>query len=58
MRANEVFVTRFGKELDGAIDLPTLTAESYREALKGLLSNWTVQDKLRGSALELVDRIF
>ena len=46
VQANEAFVTRFGKELDSAMDLPTLLAEGYQEALKLFLSNPSVQDAL------------
>ena len=45
-KANESFVTRFGKELDSAMDLPTLSAESYEEALKAFLENPSVQDTI------------
>jgi len=46
VQANEAFVTRFSKELDSAVDLPTLLAEGYQEALKLFLSNPSVQDAL------------
>ena len=39
-------MTRFSKELDSAMDLPTLLAEGYQEALKLFLSNPSVQDAL------------
>ena len=47
LKANEAFVTRFSKELDSAIDLPTLTAEPYDEALQLFLCNPSVQDALQ-----------
>jgi len=33
LAANEAFLTRFSKELDYTTDLPTLTADSYQDAL-------------------------
>jgi len=42
-KANEAFVTRFAKELDSAMDLPTLQAETYKDALDQFLCNPTVQ---------------
>jgi hypothetical protein len=42
--ANEAFVTRFGKTLDSAIDLPTLTANAYQAALAAFLKNPSAQD--------------
>lgn len=32
VKANEAFVTRFSKELDSSMDLPTLQAAPYHEA--------------------------
>ena len=46
-KVNEIFVTRFQKELDSAIDVPTLTAKAYREALQTFLCNDYVQDALQ-----------
>ena len=43
---NEAFAIRFGKELDSVIDLPTLEAEPYRQALQLFLPNPSVQDIL------------
>ena len=44
--ANEAFVMRFGKELDSAMDLPTIQAEAYKKALDQFLCNTTVQSTL------------
>ena len=46
VRANEAFLSRFGKELESWIELDTLLAEPYREALKRFLKNPSVQDSL------------
>ncbi|MDA1313167.1 MAG: HEAT repeat domain-containing protein [Acidobacteria bacterium] len=46
-KLNEAFTLRFGKELDSVIDLPTLAAEPYREALEAFLQNHSVQDVLQ-----------
>ena len=43
-----VFVTRFSKELDSVIDLPTLTADHYQETLQLFLCNPSAQDALQG----------
>ena len=40
--ANESFVNRFSRELDSVIDLPTLSAASYQEALLLFLRNPSV----------------
>ena len=45
--ANESFVNRFSRELDSVIDLPTLSAASYQEALLLFLRNPSVQDALQ-----------
>jgi hypothetical protein len=42
-QANEAFVTRFTKELDSSIDLPTLNAKPYQDALQSFLCNPNVQ---------------
>jgi hypothetical protein len=47
VKANQTFVSRFGKELDSAIDLATLTAEPYQRALEIFLSSPSVQDALQ-----------
>ena len=47
VKINEAFVSRFSKELDSAMDLPTLTADAYRDALKEFLLNPSVQDALQ-----------
>jgi hypothetical protein len=47
VKANEAFVSRFGKELDSAMDLATLNAETYQEALKLFLGNPSVQDAIQ-----------
>lgn len=44
--ANKIFVGRFAKELDSAIDLPELQMSSYQEALERFLCNPSVQDIL------------
>jgi len=46
-RINELFVSRFNEELDRAADLPTLSLESYHEALGIFLVNCSVQDVLQ-----------
>ena len=46
-KLNETFTDRFSKELDSAIDLPTLEAEPYQQALKAFLRNHAVQDLLQ-----------
>lgn len=46
VRANEAFVVQFAHELNSAVDLATLEAESYQEALKTFLGNPSVQDAL------------
>jgi hypothetical protein len=46
LKANEAFVARFGKELDSTVDLSTLTARPYQDALKVLLANPSTQDVL------------
>jgi GTPase SAR1 family protein len=46
LKANEIFVMRFGKELDSTMDLSTLTAREYQAALETLLANATAQDVL------------
>jgi hypothetical protein len=45
-KANEAFTSRFGKELESAMDLATLNARSYEEALKLFLCNSSAQDAL------------
>jgi predicted NACHT family NTPase len=47
VKANEAFVTRFSKELDSSMDLPTLHGAPYQEALQLLLGNPSVQDALQ-----------
>jgi GTPase SAR1 family protein len=47
--ANDIFVSRFGKELESAIDLETLTKDSYQRALAAFLANPSVQDVLLGT---------
>ena len=47
VQANQAFVLRFGKELDYAIDLPTISAEVYKTALAVFLRNDSVQDALQ-----------
>ena len=42
-KANEAFVARFIKELDSSIDLPTLYAQPYQDALASFLHNHAVQ---------------
>ena len=46
VRADKAFLSRFGKELESWIELDTLLAEPYREALKHFLKNPSVQDSL------------
>src|SRR6266704_10431 len=46
VKANESFVSRFGKELDSAVDLATLNIDVYHAALKQFLCNPSVQDAL------------
>lgn len=52
VKANEAFVTRFGKELDSAVDLPTVTGGPYQEALRQFLSNPSVQDAIQAPLAE------
>jgi len=47
IKANEAFVTRFSRELDYCMDLPTLHAAPYHEALRHFLGNPSVQDALQ-----------
>jgi hypothetical protein len=47
-KANEAFVTQFSKELDSAIELPTVQARAYQKALKRFLSNPSVAQGPRG----------
>ena len=46
-KANDAFVTRFGKELESAMDLPTLQAGAYQDALEAFLCNDSVQDAIQ-----------
>ena len=46
VKANEAFVERFGKELDSAVDLATLTSSAYQAALESFLHNPSVQDAI------------
>jgi hypothetical protein len=46
VKANELFVTRFSKELDSTMDLPTLSSNEFSQGLKRFLENPTVQDAL------------
>ena len=43
---NAIFVVRFTKELDSAIDLPTITAKSYAKDLGAFLQHPSVQERL------------
>lgn len=47
VKTNEAFVLRFSKELDSAMDLPSLNAQPYQDALKVFLSNAYVQDAIQ-----------
>lgn len=47
VRANEAFVLRFSKELDYTMDLATLTASAYQEAIATFLRHDAVQDALQ-----------
>ena len=46
-QVNQAFATRFGKELDSSIELPTLQAKPYADALVQFLKNPTVQDLIQ-----------
>ncbi len=45
-KINETFANRFTKELESAMDLPTLQADSYARALTEFLKNPSVQDEI------------
>ncbi len=47
VKANQAFVTRFDDELDTAMDMPTLNAKPYEDALKLFLANPYVQDAIQ-----------
>ena len=46
-QVNQAFATRFAKELDSSIDLPTLQSEPYKDALVQFLKNPSVQDLIQ-----------
>src|SRR4051794_27593849 len=47
VKANEAFVMNFDEELDLAIEVPTLSAKAYEDALKVFLRNAYVQDTIQ-----------